>query len=186
MKKIACNVLLMATLLSAAACNQSNDSSTDQAEEQNEAIYDGADTEDDMEFAVAAADGGMFEVRLGQLAQKNGASSQIKEFGKMMEKDHTTANEELKALAEQKSITLPTTLSDEKQRKYDDLAGKTGADFDKAYADMLVKAHKDDIDKFQEQANEGKDPDIKSWATGKVPTLQAHLTQAEQLQDAVK
>lgn len=186
MKKIVLNVLVATSLFAAAACNDTkNNDSADVAEEQNEARMGDA-MEDDAEFAVDAADGGMFEVQLGELAQKNGSAAQVKQFGQMMASDHGKANEELKALAQQKNITLPTSLSSDKQRKYDELAKKTGADFDKAYMDLMVKDHKEDIEEFREMSQEGKDAELKTWATSKVPTLEMHLQRAQTIQKAVQ
>lgn len=186
MKKIALNVLLAASLFTAVACNETKkDDSTEIADDQNEAKFDNR-MEDDTEFAVVAADGGMLEVQLGKLAQKNGMSSTVKDFGTMMETEHGKANDELKNLAQAKNITLPAMMSSDHQKDYDDLAAKTGADFDKAYADFMVKDHKDDIDEFKEEGNDGKNADLKAWAAGKVPTLEMHLQKAQAMQDAVK
>jgi putative membrane protein len=186
MKKLAFNFLLAASLFAAVACNENKkEDSAEMAEEQNEEKF-GDRMEDDTEFAVAAASGGMMEVQMGELAQRNGSSAAVKEFGKMMVNDHGKANEELKALAQQKNITLPTSMGEDKQEMYDDLAKKTGKDFDKAYADMMVKDHKKDIDEFKEMAEDGKDPELKSWASGKVATLEMHLQKAEAMKDAVK
>jgi putative membrane protein len=186
MKKIAFNVLLAASLFTAVACNENkNEDSTEMAEEQNEAKFDER-MEDDTEFAVAAADGGMLEVQLGELAQKNGMSSVVKDFGKMMADEHGKANDELKSMAQAKNITLPTSLSSDNQDTYDDLAKKTGKEFDQAYADLMVKDHKKDIEEFKEKAEDGKNADLKAWAAGKVPTLEMHLQKAQAMQDAVK
>ncbi|WP_247237543.1 DUF4142 domain-containing protein [Telluribacter sp. SYSU D00476] len=186
MKKIVLNVLLATSLFAAAACNETkNNDSAETAEEQNEAKMGDA-MEDDTEFAVEAADGGMFEVQLGQLAQKNGSAAQVKQFGQMMVNDHGKANEELKSLAQQKNITLPTSLSTEKQDKYNELSKKTGAEFDKSYMDLMVKDHKEDIEEFREMSQKGKDTELKTWATSKVPALEMHLQRAQTIQGAVK
>ncbi|WP_310589728.1 DUF4142 domain-containing protein [Dyadobacter psychrotolerans] len=187
MKRITLSALLIASMMTFSACNsEKKEDSKEVAEEQNEEKFEDTKVEDDTEFAVAAADGGMIEVKLGELAQTNGSSSAVKDFGKMMVKDHSKAGDELKALAQQKNITLPATLSDDKQKKYDDLAKKKGKEFDQAYASFMVDDHKEDIDEFQEAAKDGKDADIKSWAAGKVPTLQHHLEMAQAMKDAVK
>ncbi|REA55451.1 DUF4142 domain-containing protein [Dyadobacter luteus] len=187
MKKILLSSMLIASMMMFTACNSNKtEDSKEVAEEQNEQKFEDSKVEDDTEFAVAAADGGILEVKLGELAQTNGAAPSIKEFGKQMVKDHGKANEELIALAKQKNISLPMSLSDEKQKKVDDLASKKGKDFDKAYASFMVDDHQEDINDFQEAAKDGKDPEIKAWAAEKVPTLQHHLEMAKKMKDAVK
>ena len=87
----------------------------------------------------------------------------------MMVKDHIKANTELKAVAITKNITLPDTLSYKCQKTIADLGLKTGKDFNKAYADLMVSDHKDDIDDFKNEAEKGNDAGLSAWAKNKVP-----------------
>src|SRR6266545_5185813 len=64
----------------------------------------------DTKFAKEAAAGGLMEVTLGELATKNAASQAVKDFGQRMVDDHGKANQQLKELAAQKGISLPTAL----------------------------------------------------------------------------
>jgi putative membrane protein len=179
--------VFFALLTGVAACGgkKSETDSKEIAEDQNESKFDSVDTKGDAEFAVAAADGGMLEVQLGELAVSQASSATVKKFGQSMIDDHSKANEELKSLAAQKNITLPSTLSDKNQKRYDELAGKSGVEFDKAYAKFMVEDHKEDIDEFKKEADKGNDPDLKSWASGKVPVLEHHLSMAEAARDEV-
>lgn len=191
MKKIGLKALLAASVIFAASCNDTktannNEDSKEVAKEQNDEKFDDTNIEDDTKFAVNAADGGMLEVKLGELAETKAFSAEAKQFGKTMKEEHSKANEELKALAAQKNISLPATLSDKKQEKYDELAKKTGKDFDKEYIDFMVKDHKDDIDAFEKEADKGKDADLKNWAAAKLPTLRHHLEMAEGAQESLK
>lgn len=187
MKRILFSSMILASMLTFSSCNSNKaEDSTEVAEDQNEQKFEDTKVEDDTEFAVDAADGGMLEVKLGELAQTNGASPAVKEFGKMMVTEHSKANEELTALASTKNISLPLSLSEDNQKKVDELASKKGADFDKAYAAFMVDDHKDDLDEFQEAAKDGKDLEVKAWAAGKVATLQQHLEKAQALKAAVK
>jgi putative membrane protein len=191
MKKITLSILMAAAVVTTAvtftACNTNKtEDSKEVAEDQNEAKLDTTALEDDSEFAVAAADGGLMEVKLGELAKTNAASADVKKFGEMMVTDHSKASDELKALATRKNITLPAALSDDKQKKYDDLAQKKGKEFDKAYISFMVDDHKEDISEFEEAAKEAKDPDVKAWAEGKLPTLKHHLEAAEALNKKIK
>jgi putative membrane protein len=187
MKKILIPSLL-AFIVFATSCNNDGNKtdSKEVAKEQNEVKEDSTKVDNDADFAVAAADGGMMEVKLGQLAQTNGASAKVKELGKMMETDHSKANEELKGWAAKYNVTLPTALSQDKQSKYDEFAAKKGADFDKAYAADMVDDHEKDIKEFQKEADGGKNAELKAWAGGKVPVLQHHLEMAKSTNDAVK
>ena len=166
------------------ACNpKDSGDSKELAEEQNEEKFEDNKTENDAEFVVDAADGGMLEVQLAELAVKNAASEEVKKYAQMIAKDHSKTNTELKTLAEKKNITLPIALSDKAQKKYDDLADKTGEDFDKAYCKYMVDDHEADIKEFKRQAEKGEDPEPKSWAAEKVTTLEYHLATAEEMED---
>ena len=135
--------------------------------------------DDVAKFAVKVANGGMMEVQLGKIAEEKGVSKGVKDFGAMMVKDHTKANDELKSLASSKNITLPATVSDDMQKHIDDLSKKTGKDFDKDYINMMVRDHKDNIDLFEDAAKNSKDSEFKNFAVKTLPTLYKHLGAAK-------
>ena len=136
-------------------------------------------------FAHHAAMAGMAEVKLGQLALEKASSEDVKKFAQQMIDDHTKANDELKALAQSKSIELPQDIG-KHQKDYDKLAKLSGAEFDKEYIDGMVKDHKEVVALFEKEANKGDDPDTKAWAAKTLPTLQGHLTHAQEMQKAMK
>lgn len=140
----------------------------------------------DKSFADAAAKGGMMEVMLGQLAATNASSSTVKNLGAMMVKDHSKANDELKQWASTVGYTLPTSMDPNQQKMVDDLKMKKGADFDKAYTDMMVSDHKKDVAAFKEEASKGTEATLKSWAGKTVPTLEHHLSESQKAMMAVK
>lgn len=160
-------------------CGSKNDS-TETTEQANETKFDDTKMEEVAEFASEAAEGGMMEVQLGELAQSNATSPKVKEFGQMMVTDHTKANEELKELAQTKKIALPAALGTEKMNKYNELREKKGNEFDKAYIEYMIKDHEEDIELFREESKEGEDPEIRAWAGGKLPTLEHHLQAAQE------
>jgi putative membrane protein len=143
-------------------------------------------SDQDKKFADAAAKGGMMEVMMGKLASTNASNATVKALGEMMVKDHGKANDELKSWATKAGYTLPTALDADKQKKYDELTAKKGAEFDKMYADLMVTDHKMDIAEFKKQASEGTETSLKSFASGKVPTLEHHLMESEKAKAAVK
>ena len=135
----------------------------------------------DAAFMTTAARGGMAEVQLGQLAQRNGSSAAVKRFGERMVDDHGRSNQEMMALAQRKEITPPSSVGAEHQRTYDDLAKLRGRAFDRAYAQAMVKDHQEDLQAYQEEAANGTDPDVKAFAARHVPHLQEHLRMAQSL-----
>ena len=139
----------------------------------------------DRHFMDKAAQGGMAEVELGQLAQQNGKSQEVKDFGKRMVDDHSKANDQLKQLAAQKGVSLPTTLDANDRATKDKLSKMQGAAFDKAYMRDMVTDHKKDVAEFQKASTSAKDPDLKSWAGQTLPTLQSHLQEAEKIAPTV-
>lgn len=143
-------------------------------------------SEKDTKFVKAAADAGLMEVKLGELAQANGTSQEVKNLGSMMVTDHTKANNELKALAAKKNIALPEAMSAKAQKHYEMLAKKQGADFDKAYSKCMVKDHKKVICMFKKEAKKGDDAELKQWASNTVPTLEHHKQMSEETCKAVK
>jgi putative membrane protein len=139
----------------------------------------------DHQFARKAAQGGMAEVKLGQLAQDKGQSDAVKDFGKRMVDDHSKANDELESTVAQENIRLPKNLSAHDQATYDRLSKLSGAEFDKAYARDMVMDHKKDIAEFKQEANNGQDPQIKNFASQTLPVLQDHLKMAQDMQQQV-
>lgn len=156
------------------------------AEDQNETKFDDRETkEDDSEFLVDAAEIDLAEIEIGKLAQQKSTNPAVKDFGKMLVDEHTKSSTELKALAASKNFSLPTSLTEDGQDKYNKLNEKTGNDFDKKFAEMMVDAHEDAVDKFKIAAENANDAEIKAWASQKVTTLRTHLDHAKTLKEQV-
>jgi putative membrane protein len=132
----------------------------------------------DTTFAMKAAQGGMAEVKLGQLAVDKGSNPDVKEFGQRMINDHTKANDQLKSICSSENMTLPADLNAKDQAEFDRLSKLSGPSFDKAYMKGMVKDHEADVKEFQKEANSGKDPQLKQFASTTLPTLQSHLQMA--------
>lgn len=140
----------------------------------------------DRKFVMEAARGGLAEVELGKLAAEKGSADAVKQFGKRMADDHAKAAAELKDFADKKGMTLPADLDPKHKQLRDRLAKLTGADFDRAYANEMVKDHKKDVADFKREAKGAKDPDLKAWAGKTLPTLEDHLKAAQDMQAQVK
>lgn len=192
MKKIT-SIILVSAICFTQACN-SGDDSVDKAKEMNDAKDStgmssaAVDTmsikpvnDDVADFAVKAADAGMTEVTLGKMAEKRATVKDVKDYGAMMVKDHTKAGDELKSIAAQKNITLPSAPGDEMQKHIDNLSKETGKDFDKDYIGQMIKDHKDAVDLFKDASLNSKDSTMKEFAAKTLPTLQMHLDKAQEI-----
>jgi putative membrane protein len=135
----------------------------------------------DASFMKSAAEGGMSEVELGQLAQEKASNPAVKDFGAMMVKDHTAANNKLKALAASEQVSLPDSPSLMQKASKTKLNMRSGESFDKSYVKGMIDDHKDDIKEFQKEISEGKDPQAKAFAAATLPTLQMHLQKIESI-----
>ena len=136
-------------------------------------------TEQDQTFMRNAAKGGMMEVHMGQLGLERGGSPAVKALSQHLVNDHNAANKEVTALAKQKGVSLPG--DDAKMAGSLPFANKSGNDFDRAFANAAVEDHQKDIAEFEKEASSGNDPDLKNWASKTLPTLRAHLAEAQAL-----
>jgi len=112
-------------------------------------------------FVANAASGGMV-VR--------GNSPDVKNFGRRLVADHSDAGAKLQAVA---------------RSSYNKLRNLSGADFDRAYADAMVKDHEQDIAAFEREAKSGKDPGVRQFAQDTLPTLREHPKLAQAMQKRV-
>lgn len=138
-------------------------------------------SEADAKFLKKAAQGGMAEVKLSELAEKNASKAEVKEYAAMMIADHTGANTKVAALAKSKGVELPTELDRKHQGIHDELKDKKGSDFDDEYVKVMIADHKMTSKLFEKQAENGDDEEIKALANNILPTLKAHLKAAEAL-----
>lgn len=136
----------------------------------------------DNEFIMKAAESGVAEVMLGKLAQDRAQSGDVRSYGKMMEKDHSDANRELQNIALKKGVQVPVKLSQKHQADYDALRQKSETEFDRAFMDQMIKDHEAAIALFENEAKNGKDADIRSWAEKTLPVLREHLQHAKDVQ----
>ncbi len=110
------------------------------------------------------------EVAMGKLAGQNGQSDDVKSFGKRMVTDHSKANDEVKSIAQQKGIKLPSKEPTEK------------CSSDKAYINMMVRDHEKDLAEFQAEAKDGSDPDVNNFADTTAKVVQEQLDLAKETQ----
>lgn len=142
---------------------------------------DEAEPRTDAEFASKIAQSGKFETKAGMIAQQRSQSADIKTFGQLMVQDHTRADKELTALAAKKGWTIPTELDAKHQEKLTRLERLSGAEFDRAYTEMMTKGHSKAAVTFRQASQGAQDADFKAWASKTLPEIENHLAHSEKL-----
>lgn len=139
----------------------------------------------DSAFIMEAATGGMMEVQAGQIAQQKGMNQRVKDFGAMMVRDHSQANDELKSLVGNR-IAIPTTLPQNMQQELDQLNSLSGKNFDSKYVSKMLEDHKKDVNKFADKAKSADDAALRNWAGKTLPVLQMHLDSIQAISKSMK
>jgi putative membrane protein len=140
-----------------------------------------ADKSPDADFFKHAAEAGIAEVEAGQLAEQKGSSQAVKDFGAMMVKDHTAANDKLKSIAASENVDLPGKPGVKDMAAKAKLEVLSGDAFDKAYIKNQVGAHQQAVALFRKEAASGQDAQAKAFATATLPTLKSHLKKIDEI-----
>ena len=146
-------------------------------------------SEQDRSFVQAAAAAGMEEVAAGKLAEHKAENADVQRFAKRMVDDHTRANDELARIAHAGDIALPKRM-DPKARHEVDTLRKSGSHdarfgFDARYMQEQASDHQAVIDAFRKEADHGRNPDLRRFASDTLPTLREHLQLAQQTQQGL-
>ena len=132
-------------------------------------------------FVNTVAMDGIAEVELGHLAMQKAKNPEVKQFAQRMVTDHSKANVELKQLASNKNVTLPAEPNAQQKADKDRLSKLSGAEFDREYMSLMANAHDKAVAAFEDEARDGKEADVKTWATKTLPTLKEHQALAKQI-----
>jgi putative membrane protein len=170
----------------------------------------------DRDFVRDVAAMNTAEIELARLATARAAGADVKQFAQMMATDHNASGEKLKAYASQRNIDVPAQLDDKHRDLSTKLSEKQGLEFDRAYADAMVDAHQDMVNKLESRidketltratadnkdgpdgkvkaqavaAEKSNDPNtmaLNEWAAATYPVAYAHLQAAKDLRDGVR
>jgi putative membrane protein len=136
----------------------------------------------DRKFIEEAAEHGMAEVQIAQLAASKATNPDVKALATTLVNDHTNANNELVQLANSKNVELPAAPPRGKRKEIESMAKLTGNDFDRRFVrEVGIKDHEKDIKKFEKASENVKDPELKAWVEKTLPKLREHLAQAQKL-----
>jgi putative membrane protein len=139
----------------------------------------------DRKFIEKAAEGGMFEVEVAQLAASKASDPAVKDFANKLVQDHQQANNELVQLANAKHVELSAAPSRSQRRAIEKLGKMKGAEFDASFVkEVGLKDHEQDIKEFEKASEKVQDPELKAWVQKTLPHLREHLALAQKLPGA--
>jgi putative membrane protein len=174
------SLLFLAALAFCIASCSSNNDSVELAHQQN---LNSSIDERISKFMTEAADARMMDIEEGKLALEKGSNDLVKNYAEQLVADNTKLLKELRTLAGQKNIVLPTTLSNDKADGLNDLREQEGEEFDKKFIKMIQRDHKRDLDEFEEAAD-SNDRDIQQFAQRNVTLFEKHLAQVDQVEES--
>jgi putative membrane protein len=136
----------------------------------------------DKMFLRKAAEGGIAEVKLGELAVQKASSDEVKVFAQKMVEDHTKMNNDMAQLADSMGVMLPKTMDKDDQVEYDKLKGLSGNDFDMEYLTFMVKDHHKDLHEFRvEAANASADANLHDAVVKAESVIHDHTVMVDKL-----
>ncbi|HEX6733633.1 MAG TPA: DUF4142 domain-containing protein [Azonexus sp.] len=134
-------------------------------------------------FVAEAAASGLAEIEASRMMAARSADPGVKSFARQLEREHVSANDELKRIAGGKGIVLPEIASQETKALLDRLRSLPVPDGDRAFVrEFGIEAHNKAIQLFEKEAREGQDPQLRAFAEQTLPRLREHLSMAQQLQ----
>jgi putative membrane protein len=134
----------------------------------------------DQKFIQEAAQANMAEIQMGQVAQQQGASDQVRKLGEHIASDHRESQSKLGAIAGSHQVTLPAELSAQQKRELDKLSRQQGEAFDEAFVKQSISDHQKTVAMFRKAAREAKSEDVKRYASDNLPTLEEHLRRSQE------
>jgi len=178
-------LLCLGLTVAASSCSNENKDSKEVAEELNEEKFD-KDGEKAADKLVHAYSANLFEIKAAENAALNATTEDVKKLSAMLVEAHTKMNVDIKSLADQKGVTLPSDLTEEQRKDIEKLAEKTGIDYDKAFTDKMKSKHEDAVKFYEKTAEKCDDAEIKNWAATTTPEVRSHLDMVLMTENSLK
>jgi putative membrane protein len=127
----------------------------------------------------------LLETMLGDLAGKKSSTPAVKQFGQQMVTDHSRMSSQWASLGSRSGLPTPSLLDATQRQLVSRLSSLSGAEFDREYMSTMVQKHQTDISTLQSLGQSAQSPAVRQLAANDLPTLQQHLTMAQQVANQV-
>lgn len=134
-------------------------------------------------FVVRAAVTNLAEIQASELALEKSADKAVRTLASRLLRDHRAAQAQLKSIATETKTALPGTVDDDTRKQQEQLESLVGADFDRAYVEMMHHGHTRALELFQQSSNANLPPSFKRYASDTAKLVEGHRAEIEQLRD---
>jgi putative membrane protein len=145
---------------------------------------------------------GQREIVLAELATTHASNPDVRAFAQELKRDHQVIGSELQKITMVKRSGFGGDTADTTadraldphapggapkliEQAVDELGAKTGADFDRAFLQAMIRDHQKAVDRFEAAAGDKGDADVRDFASHQLPILRQHLARARELAGAV-
>ena len=133
----------------------------------------------DKEFMTKAAQSDNTEIQTSKLALRKSQDKTVRNFAQEMIRDHTNSTKQLKQIAQRKGFTLPKDVGADNQPLVTQLKNISGSQFNIAYMEGQVQAHRKTQAEYQKYIQQGQDQDLQAFANKISPIVAEHLQMAQ-------
>jgi putative membrane protein len=137
--------------------------------------------EADKVFVKKAMEANIAEMQMAQLALEKSSDGQIRHFALQMQDDHGKLQDELRQVAGQLNVPVPTEPSKGAAKSMEKMKSLSGDAFDQAYIKEMIKAHKEESKAFKDEARDTTSPQLKEMMTRDDQTIESHLQEIQQI-----
>ncbi|MFQ4143767.1 DUF4142 domain-containing protein [Chlorogloeopsis sp. ULAP02] len=135
----------------------------------------------DREFLTRAAQSDLTEIQTSQLALQRSQNKAVRDYAQRMIQEHTNSSKQLTQIAKNKNVTLPKDIGPDNKALLSKLRNATGSNFDRAYMQGQVQAHKKTLAEYQNYLKKGQDQELRAFASKIAPLVADHLQMAQKM-----
>ena len=133
----------------------------------------------DVDALIKVRQAGLWEIPVGQQAADHAQSDVVRDVGATLAEDHLLMDAQVREVAEQLDVRLPSTPSRQQQRWMDELSGLSGAAWDRAFANRLREAHGNVLEVLAEVRAGTRNELVRSFAQHSILMVMRHINLLE-------
>lgn len=182
MKHFSIIITFFSLVLVLQSCTPGN-LSYSEAQERNQRKLETEAQRNDANFLVEAANYNLMFIDMSNKARQDGYARIVTDFANTAYNDYQHMHDDLKKLAKDKKIALPSTMSDRFGYGMGDSYQTDKRAFDRNYLNTLESLHERAIRLYEEAALRANDSSIRAFAASKLDLIRAHERKADELEN---